>query len=159
MWWQDAAFVAFGAALGAVLGWGFSWLGARSERKHGWENQLRVRRAQVFADVQSVLDNYDMESGAVTARDAIDARRRYFVRWRTRIEPIEREIRALSFLETDEDIRSQGFDTAAALGELVADIDLATSEGVTTGDIAELDETIKKVRGEVNALAGLWKDR
>ncbi len=148
------ALVAIGAV---VLGWFLNRFTSRSERRDAWKKQLQVRQAEVLADLTMMLEGHDLSHAAVTTMDNIPDRRRYFDRWRLRIEATEREVRTVSFLDEGE-ARQQGFDTAKALAALLQTLDEATNEGATQASYKSIDQQVLKVAGEVTALGGFWKD-
>jgi hypothetical protein len=55
------------------------------------------------------------------------------------------------------DSRAQGFDTADALAALVQTLDTATNDGATSANHDEVDERVRQLSGEVNALGSFWK--
>ena len=142
---------------GVGLGWRLNRGTAREERQAEWSRQLEVRKAQVLASLTQVLDGYDLSSRAVRDRDSLETRREFFDAWKRQLDPIGHELRTISFLESDQERKGQGFDTARAVAMLVLVLDLATGETATPGIIDEVDKRVSELGGEVNALGGYWK--
>ena len=152
-----SVFAVVAGLAGVGLGWRLNRSTAREEREAGWSRQLEVRQAQVLASLTQVLDGYDLSSGAVRDRDSLETKREFFDAWRRRLDPIEHELRTISFLESDQERKGQGFDTAEAVAKLVLILDVATDETATSAIIDEVDKRVTKLGGEVNALGGYWK--
>ena len=153
----EIGLVAFGAVLGAILGGGVTWAIASRQRKLDQQDTTQAREAEVLADLTMMLEAHDLSTEAVTKMDNIPDRRAYFERWRPRIEAAERDVRAASFLDKGS-ARQQGFDTAEALGALLAALDEATNQGATQASYNAVDESVLRVKGEVTTLGGFWKD-
>ena len=139
--WDAVGLVVLGAVLVSALAAFAAWMLARRQRRLAQQDRARQRQAETLAKLLAIIDD-----GPPYGADA-----------RQRVLSAERDLTAAALLDDDEG-GQQASDTAVALRALLDAVRAATTTRPPHGTYETVESTFADLQGEVNVLAGVWKE-